>query len=63
VLRDTPRDTRLDYKKLDEINLYLKGMREKYKEFTTKLLGVDIMWWSIRFPAVCIPTWNISCAK
>ncbi|MGE5678457.1 MAG: pyruvate carboxylase subunit B [Pseudomonadota bacterium] len=42
ALRNTPRDTGLDYEKLIEINLYLKGIREKYKEFSSKLVGVDI---------------------
>jgi len=42
VFQNTPLDTGLDYTKLAGINTYLKGMREKYKEYTTKLLGVDI---------------------
>lgn len=42
ALRGTPRDTGLDYKKLSEINIYLKKMREKYQEFLTCLVGVDI---------------------
>jgi pyruvate carboxylase subunit B len=42
VFKNTPLDTGLDYTKLAEINAHLKGVREKYKEYTTKLLGVDI---------------------
>jgi len=42
ALKNTPRDTGLDYDKLAQINLHLKVIREKYKEYTTKLLGVDI---------------------
>ena len=42
VLKNTPRDTGLDYNKLAEINAYLKEMRNKYQEFATKLIGVDI---------------------
>ena len=42
VLKDTPRDTGLDYTKLSPINQHLKEVREKYKDYTTKLIGVDI---------------------
>lgn len=42
VFENTPRATGLDCNKIAEINLYLKGIREKYKDYTTKLLGVDI---------------------
>lgn len=42
VLKQTPRDTGLDYSKLADINLYLKEMRTKYQEFSSKLVGVDI---------------------
>lgn len=42
ALRGTPRDTGLDYRKLAGINKYLKEMREKYREYSTGLLGVDI---------------------
>lgn len=42
VMKNTPRDTGLDYAKLNHINLYLKGIREKYKNFESKLTGVDI---------------------
>lgn len=42
VLKDTPRDTGLDYTKLSPINRHLKEVREKYKDYTTKLIGVDI---------------------
>lgn len=42
ALQGTPGDTGLDYKKLEEINQYLKKIREKYQEFSTKLMGADI---------------------
>ena len=42
VLKGTPRDTGLDYAKLAPINAYLKEVRKKYKEFESKLQGVDI---------------------
>lgn len=42
VLRQTPRDTGLDYGKLAEIDQYLRQMRVKYQEFSSKLVGVDI---------------------
>ena len=42
VLKGTPRDTGLDYAKLAPINAYLKEIRKKYKEFESKLQGVDI---------------------
>lgn len=42
VLKGTPRDTGLDYKKLAPINSYLKEVRKKYAEFESKLQGVDI---------------------
>jgi len=42
VFKNTPRDTGLDYNQLKEINAYLKGIREKYKEYASKLVGVDI---------------------
>lgn len=42
VLKQTPRDTGLDYGSLAPINLYLKQMRTKYQEFSSKLVGVDI---------------------
>ncbi len=42
VLQKTPRDTGLDYTKLAPINLYFKQMRQKYQEFSSKLIGVDI---------------------
>ena len=42
VFQNTDRDTGMDYNKLAEINLYLRGVRKKYQEYTTKLLGVDI---------------------
>lgn len=42
VMKDTPRDTGLDYTRLHPIDSYLKGIREKYKEFESKLTGVDI---------------------
>lgn len=42
ALRGTPRDTGLDYRRLAEINEYLKKMREKYSDYSTKLMGVDI---------------------
>lgn len=42
VLQKTPRDTGLDYRKLIEINTYLKAMREKYSAHLTQMVGVDI---------------------
>ena len=42
VLKGTPRDTGLDYTKLAPINAYLKEIRKKYKEYESKLQGVDI---------------------
>lgn len=42
ALRNTPRDTGLDYTKLLPINAYLKQMRIKYAETLSKLVGVDI---------------------
>ena len=42
VLKGTPRDTGLDYTKLAPIAAYLKEVRKKYKEFESKLQGVDI---------------------
>lgn len=42
ALRNTPRDTGLDYTKLAGVNLYLKEIRKKYQEFSSKLVGVDI---------------------
>ena len=42
VLKNTPRDTGLDYKKLVQINTHLKEVRKKYQEFESKLVGVDV---------------------
>ena len=42
VLKQTPRDTGLDYAKLAQITAYLKEARKKYAEFESKLKGVDI---------------------
>ena len=42
VLKGTPRDTGLDYAKLAPIAAYFKEVRSKYKEYESKLQGVDI---------------------
>lgn len=42
VLKNTPRDTGLDYAKLAPIAAYLKGIRKKYAAYESKLQGVDI---------------------
>lgn len=42
VLKNTPRDTGLDYTKLTPIAAYLKDVRKKYVQFESKLQGVDI---------------------
>lgn len=42
VMKNTPRDTGLDYAALAEVNLHLREMRKKYKEYESKLIGVDI---------------------
>ncbi|MDR1913317.1 MAG: pyruvate carboxylase subunit B [Clostridiales bacterium] len=42
ALKNTPRDTKLDYNKLANINRHLLEVRKKYREFEPNLLGVDI---------------------
>ena len=42
VLKNTPRDTGLDYGKLAPIAAYLKGIRKQYAAYESKLQGVDI---------------------
>ncbi len=42
ALKNTPRDTGLDYTKLQPINAYFKQMRVKYANVLSKLVGVDI---------------------
>lgn len=42
VLKNTPRDTGLDYAKLAPIAAYLKGVRKQYAAYESKLQGVDI---------------------
>ena len=42
VLKQTPRDTGLDYTKLAPVTAYLKEVRKKYADFESKLKGVDI---------------------
>lgn len=42
VLKGTPRDTGLDYRKLAPITAYLKQVRKKYAQYESKLQGVDI---------------------
>jgi oxaloacetate decarboxylase alpha subunit len=42
ILKDTPYDTGLDLNLLSEIAKYFANIRDKYKEFETKLKGVDV---------------------
>lgn len=42
VLRNTPRDTGLDYAKLLPVSNYLKQVRAKYAEYESTLKGIDI---------------------
>lgn len=42
ALQNTPRDTGFDLVLLEEINRYLLGLREKYREYESKFTGVDI---------------------
>lgn len=42
VLKNTPRDTGLDYAKLIPISNYLKEVLKKYTQYESKLRGVDI---------------------
>ena len=42
ALKNTPRDTGLDYTKLAPINEYFKQMRVKYAATLSKLVGVDV---------------------
>ncbi len=42
ALQGTPRDTGLDLGLLEEINRYLLGVRQKYREYESKFTGVDI---------------------
>ena len=42
VLKNTPRDTGLDYTRLAPIAAYLKGVRKQYAAYESKLQGVDI---------------------
>lgn len=42
ALRGTPRDTGLDLSLLGEISEYFREVREKYKEYETNFIGVDI---------------------
>ncbi len=42
ALKGTPRDTGFDLGLLEEINRYFLGIREKYREFESRFIGVDI---------------------
>jgi oxaloacetate decarboxylase alpha subunit len=41
ILQDTPRDTGLDLKLLEEIAAYFRGVRKKYAKFEGALKGID----------------------
>jgi pyruvate carboxylase subunit B len=42
AVQGTPRDSGLDLGLLGEISEYFRGIRQKYREFETELIGVDI---------------------
>lgn len=60
ALRGTPRDTGLDLSLLGEISEYFREVREKYKEYETNFIGVDIGVLQHQIPGGCFPILKVS---